>query len=384
MTKPADLVIIGGGLAGLSLAQRLAQRATGGRVIIIEPRTVYKDDRSWAFWTPADGKWAKAASRIWTHWRFGARSGAMVTASDPRWNYAYLRSSTVYDRACAEISSTPLITLALGVRAFGLQRSSNGVEVETSAGKVCAHHVIDTRPPNELRIAGSLLLQSFYGREIMLADAANDTVVDVMCDMRSDANGFVFAYVLPLTPKRILVEITRFSTASYGSAALAPDLNALLTARGWADAPVLREEFAVLPMGLPAEASHCNLVGLVHAGTSAGALRAATGFGFLRIQNWADRCADKIANGQPPITHMPEPRLRAWMDAVFLRALAANPARAPEFFLRLADRVPPASLARFLSDDARWGDILHVMAALPPAPFLSAIPPQRVTRRRVT
>jgi hypothetical protein len=35
-------------------------------------------------------------------------------------------------------------------------------------------------------------------------------------------------------------------------------------------------------------------------------------------------------------------------------------------------RVPPEALVRFLESDPRPADILHLMRALPPAPFLAA------------
>jgi lycopene beta-cyclase len=61
------------------------------------------------------------------------------------------------------------------------------------------------------------------------------------------------------------------------------------------------------------------------------------------------------------------------MDAVFLNALIANPDRAPDFFLRLARLQPSAAFARFMSDQATAADVLRVVTALPPGPFLRAL-----------
>jgi lycopene beta-cyclase len=63
------------------------------------------------------------------------------------------------------------------------------------------------------------------------------------------------------------------------------------------------------------------------------------------------------------------------MDAVFLCALAVNPERAPEFFMRLAGAVPGAAFARFMTDSAGPRDLLRVITALPPGPFLRALGP---------
>ena len=374
MAERADLVILGGGLAGLSLAERLARRGAGGRVVVVEPRERYVDDRSWAFWTPPHSRLAESATARWTQWRFGVRGGAHVIAAAPGWCYALVRSAAFYDAALDAIEGSPNVTLLRGARAGSIDRGDEGLRVQTSAGTFLARHVVDTRPPAAARVAASTLQQSFLGREIALDAATDGAVAEVMGDMRCDAKGFAFAYVLPLSPRRVLVEITRFARGAHGPASLAGDLEALLAARGWASARVCREEHAVLPMGLPEDTGAAHVAGVVRAGTAAGALRAASGYGFLRIQRWAERCTDAIAAGRAPLGHPPEPALRRWMDGVFLRALAAEPERAPEFFLKLAARVPGAALVRFLSDEARPADLLRVIAALPPAPFLRALP----------
>ena len=46
-----DVMILGGGCAGLSLASRLAELGSNcPRVLIPEKRPVYSNDRTWCFW----------------------------------------------------------------------------------------------------------------------------------------------------------------------------------------------------------------------------------------------------------------------------------------------------------------------------------------------
>lgn len=375
MTERVDLAILGGGLAGLSLAQRLAHAGAGGVIRILEPREAYTDDRSWAFWMPTESRWAKTAARTWTHWRCNtAADGEGVVASAEGWRYAYLRSSAVYDEALNAIARHPRIQIERGVQAGTITREADGLAVSTNVGTLLAQQVVDTRPPSRAQLAGSRLFQCFAGRELQLEDPGiADDAIELMTDMRVDHLGFVFSYVLPLSPTRVLVEATRFSRQPLSAAVLSTDLDALLASRGWRDAPVLRSEYAVLPMGLPRAPHTDALPGVVRAGTAAGALRAASGYGFLRIQAWADRCAEAIAQNGKPLGHPEEPHLRRWMDAVFLNALIANPERAPDFFLRLARLQPSAAFARFMSDQATAADVLRVITALPAGPFLRAL-----------
>ncbi|MBW8368367.1 MAG: FAD-binding protein [Arenimonas sp.] len=374
MNERANLVVIGGGLAGLSLATRLARGGYRGRVVIIEPREEYTDDRSWSFWTRADQALPVAAARHWSHWRFSRYGGDPVTHSAQGWRYSYVRSSDLYREALAVIQAQPNFKLVTGTRAGAVEHHDGAVSVVTGAATFSAPFVIDTRPPAAARFSDSTLFQCFAGRELRFGPAClDDRQVELMTDMRSDALGFVFSYVLPLSPTRALVEATRFSTRPLGQAQLSADLDQMLASRGWSDAQVMRTEAAVLPMGLPAPDASVPIPGVVQAGMGAGALRAASGFGFVRIQAWAERCARELLQGRPPVGHPAEPKLQGWMDRVFLRALANNPERSPEFFLRLAASVPGEAFVRFMSDRGGWRDHARIIAALPPWPFLQAL-----------
>ncbi len=51
MHSHVDLLILGGGCAGLSLASRLAEFGKDApKVLIIEQRESYTNDRTWCFW----------------------------------------------------------------------------------------------------------------------------------------------------------------------------------------------------------------------------------------------------------------------------------------------------------------------------------------------
>ena len=381
VAEAADLVVIGGGLSGLSLAVRLAQSGYPGRVIIVEPRQRYEDDRSWGFWTPRAGAWASLATRTWDRWSFSRAPGSPISRSAAGWCYAYVRSGDFYRTALAAIAACPNITLLTGTRVEDIRARDDGFVVATGAGTLSARHVVDTRPPPASQWSAATLFQSFAGHELQLARPGFDpSQVELMTDMRCDERGFVFTYLLPLSPTRALVEVTRFATQPFGAAELAPDLDALLESRGWSGAAVLREEAAVLPMGLPATASAGRVRGVAGAGVGAGALRAASGYGFVRIQAWAEACAAALMQRLPPRGHPPEPALRGWMDRVFLRALVNHPDRTPEFFMRLAQSVPGPAFVRFMSDQAGGSDYARIIAALPPGPFLQALParPSRV------
>lgn len=368
----ADLLILGGGLAGLSLAAALARRGYPGRVQVLEPRREYVDDRSWAFWARAGDIEAEHAEQQWAQWQIGALDQPALRCAAPGWRYCYLRSAQVYAQAQQQIAAGAQIQLRLGLAADRLQAVGDALRVGTDDGPLFAAQVVDTRPPSAEQRAHSSLFQVFAGRELESAQALFDPdSVELMTDLRCDAHGLVFSYVLPLSPRRALVEVTRFAASPLSRAQLQAELDALIARRGWQSAAALREEFAVLPMGLPTAPPLPT--GAVRAGIAGGGLRAASGYGFLRIRAWAERCASALASGGSALAHPPEPALRRWMDALFLQVLRREPERAPELFLRMARGVRGAAFVRFMSDCASASDYAQVVAALPPAPFLRAL-----------
>jgi lycopene beta-cyclase len=379
----ADLVILGAGCAGLSLAARLARVQDRLRVDIVEPRVDYEDDRSWCFWRPEHHDLSDLVSHSWDGWRFSGATGAAVHHRVTGLRYQYLRGSDFYRRALQRIEGASSIRMHAGVRATEIAPLGDGpdalIRVETDRGSILARHVIDTRP----RVMPAMLYQSFSGVEIESERPLpfDQREVGLMDSMATDGGGMHFRYTLPLGRTRALVEWTRFNTSPTPSATLSAELDDELARLGLAGARVIRREGGILPMGMIGGLPETPR-GVVFAGNSGGALRAASGYGFLRIQRWALACADALLREGPPIGHPAEPFLRRSMDRIFLQAVRADLERTPEYFMALARGVQPAGLVRFLSDAARLTDYVRLIDSLPTVPFLRQIAPKSVATER--
>jgi hypothetical protein len=79
--------------------------------------------------------------------------------------------------------------------------------------------------------------------------------------------------------------------------------------------------------------------------------------------------AARLASSERPEPPAPRPWRSVALDRIFLSYLVRYPERAPEVFATLFDRVEPALLVRFLSDEASGPECMRVMKALPFAPF---------------
>lgn len=374
-----DLVILGAGCAGLSLAARLASGDGDLRVVLVDPRTAFDDDRSWSFWQHDHHPLREIVAHEWSGWTYADLAGHEATHRVPGMSYQYIRGVDFYRWALAEIAGDDRIALRLGVAAHSLDTAtltdgSTGVRVTTDEGTLLARRVVDTRP----RRTAALLYQCFSGVEVEHggALATEPDAVGLMTRMRSGADGLGFVYVLPLSPTRALVEWTRFSPVPLAEGVVVAERDAELAAMGLAGATVVREEGGILPMGrMPVDEQ--PMPGVVLAGNAGGALRDASGYAFLRIQQWARRCADALARGEDPAPHPAEPWVRRQMDRVFLQALRAHPERTADYFMAMARGVAPHRLLRFLTDRATAGDLASIIVSLPLLPFLAQLPDRR-------
>jgi len=370
-----DLIVLGGGCAGLSLATRLAGAVSSGlRVLIIEGRVRYTNDRTWCFWkTPA----VSGGHPVEQQWEtMSLRSGQQCILVDcSATPYQMLPADRFYSAALSAFSEATNISLKLGTAVTAEPRKmGQSWEVATSAGAFFGRMVVDTRPQRLPERNGATLWQSFYGQEIDCdGPVFNPECMDMMDFLSPDVACVPFVYVLPMTPTRALVEVTVFGADPLHPKDLANRLEAAIAERVGSSAfRVLRSEHGILPMGLRGIPVNPDR-SYVQAGFMAGGARASTGFAFQRIQRWADNCAKSILAGRLPVGHLSDPAVLRAMDHIFLKVLRAHPEKAGGLFCALFGKADASRVIRFLSGEGGLLDYLAVIAALPPMPFIKQL-----------
>ena len=372
MPTDLDLAILGGGCAGLSLALRLAEQpGRRQRVMVIESRSAYTNDRSWCFWRLGPHRHEPLVKRSWSSVTVRSESRA-VHVDCTRTPYQLLEAGAYYDHACSAIAACEGVRLQTGVSVLEPPRPvPGGWRIETSAGGLTAAQVIDTRPPSQARRGDSVLWQSFFGQEVACDRAVFDTSRVELMDFASESpQGVAFTYVLPLAADRALIETTLFHPQPHGPDELSiRQRQAVQRLCGDAQTRVVRSEAAVLPMGMTRPATALGS-GYLRAGLMSGAARPATGYAFQRIQRWADECGAALRCGRAPIGHAPDPWLTQLMDRLFLDVLRTHPERGPELFTSLFGHTPSRRIVRFLSDRGTLLDRVAIAASLPAGLFL--------------
>lgn len=375
MTLESDLLILGGGCAGLSLGVRLAEaRPAELRTVILEARSAYTHDRAWCFWRDDLARFQDLVSHSWTSMRVRSVRGLAMfdCGATP---YDMLPSGAFYSDAQSRIASSRNVHLESGVTVIGKpKRVGSRWQVETSAGAVRARRIIDTRPAAEPQAGDAILWQSFLGQEIECSTACFDTAtVDLMDFVEGTSDGVAFRYVLPLSPTRALVEYTVFGARPLSSLYLSKaQRDAIRSVTSGAGFTVLREESGVLPMGLTESPSVVE-PDYARVGLRAGAARASTGYAFQRIQRWANSSAVSLRQNGFDVLHRADALPQRAMDRVFLTLLRDKPELAPDLFIRLFNRPDSSRVIRFLSDRAGPLDIASVIASLPIGLFLQQL-----------
>lgn len=370
MTRPIqEIAILGGGLAGLSLAVELIRANAQARITVVDPRREYTDDRTWCFWDVMDHPYRNAVSHRWRQWRITTRAG-VTDATCSRYPYCRLPAAGFYEAALGQLDDAANVTLAIGERVDSVADRDAAVHINTDARTIQADLAFDARPPEPTDWPSNghpFLWQTFTGWRVRTDEPVWSTdAVDLM-DFRdrpsSDAIGFV--YILPLTAHEALVESTAFVPTDHPTrpdhdAHLRRVLGERLASRNYA---VTARESGRIPMtSAPPPRSQTKRV--VPIGTRAGAPRPSSGYAFLPIQRHSQRLARQLAAGEYPSAALRSAATR-WLDGVFLRRLARDPESAPTLFQTLFARVPADRLVRFLTETGTWDDHLNVMSALP-------------------
>lgn len=373
MSAPdADIAIVGAGAAGLSLAWHLVTRGLAGRrVVLLEPRRSYENDRTFCFWNTVRHPFETLASHQWPRWRVRG-DGRWIVRGAPGLTYQHLPASAFYDRVVSRLEQAREIELRLGVRVTELHEHARGVDIETSDGRVRAGAVFDSRPirRNGRASAEVLLLQHFEGWHVRTEEHAFDPEMATLMDFAvPQEHGIHFLYVLPYGPREALVEATWFGDHVLGDdtyrGAIERYLGGELGVRRF---EVVRRERGVLPMST--EVSDPRPSRRVYRiGVAGGMAKPSTGYAFQAIQRFSAEMAERLAKDELPEPPAPRGWRARTLDRIFLSYLSRYPKRAPATFAALFEQVEPSLLVRFLSDAATATDVLEVMRALPFAPL---------------
>lgn len=375
--KKADVLILGAGCAGTSLAHYLEDFGYAGKVVLLDFRTKFDREQRWCGWGKLPASMQPLVEKSWRGWTVCDENRSIVRNS-ANFSYQQIYAPRFFEHFHArwQKADSPF-ELNLGEKVERLENKQNFVEVTTNRETWRARLVFDARHQGSanlknVRKSGEIYLhQTFLGWVVKFPRAVFDEKTATLMDFRTpQAEGVNFIYVLPYSDREALVESTSFSR---DPAVRGVHLNAVakyIAGNFGDDYEIRAEESGELPMttaDLPPKTDDR----IFNIGVAGGGARPSSGYAFQRIQRQTSAIARAVAD-ETEIPQAVAPRKYRFFDAVFLEILARQPESAKDFFLRMFADVEPDALIRFLTDESSFRDDLAVVSALPKMPFAAA------------
>ncbi|MFI1225045.1 MULTISPECIES: lycopene cyclase family protein [unclassified Streptomyces] len=393
MPADFDVVIVGAGAAGLSLAYHLCAPDSAAPLSIAlvdaPPGPLRAPPRTWCFWEPPGGAYDPRLAASWQQLRIRAADGAATVSRLSQLRYKMLRSDAFEALVDRRLSRAPALRRIEATVSAVRDIPSGGGEVLTqdaSGERVLARGrlVFDSRPPRRLPPARTTLLQHFTGWFVRTDRPAFDPATADLMDFRTPQppRGLSFGYVLPLDPHTALVEYTEFSHApldadGYRRALRHYTREVLRTG----EFHVTAQEHGVIPM-TDGHFPYRQGRSVYRIGTAGGATRPSTGYTFAAVQRQSRSIAAQLRAGRPLRMPRPYGRRAQAMDAVMLRALDSGRVDGADFFGRLFRGVPGERLLRFMDGSSRMHEDLLIGLRTPVVPMLRTVVELPFTARR--
>jgi lycopene beta-cyclase len=367
-----DIVIVGGGLGGLSLAAELAAPAFAAMsVLVLEKRSRYVRDRTWSYWATTPHKYSHLERYQWNNWTVSL-GDVVYSQCSQRSRYASLDADAFYKNAVDVICNSSHISLRMNacvtnIEPFG---SSETVITLEQGHTVRAKKILDARPVQQS--TPGTLVQQFVGWEIQLERDVFDSSQIQLMSFQPNRHGLHFFYVLPYSARCALVESTWISSADWH-----PDYDTELKRYisqlcGSNDYSVVYSEHGVLNL----QDEHLHAAAPVGLGRRGGTLRPSTGYAFVDTLVHAAQLAKSLMEALHAGTQdawqpfaFRRGATEKWMDTIFLEVLTKDWQRAPDYFMRIFSSVQVDDTVAFLTGQVSWQQRLRIMLSLPVAPF---------------
>ncbi|MAW33381.1 MAG: hypothetical protein CMK56_03105 [Proteobacteria bacterium] len=371
LKKEYDLIILGGGCSGLQLANQIIWKTNEDstivpnlKILIIESREHYVNDKTWCFWDDGTSHYNNWSYSNWQKWSFSSniKSSEIVHRSN-KYKYFYLKSIDFYDKSIKLIMENKNFSIKLGTWVENVENEEGGFLIKTKDATFFSKKIVDCRyqTPKNVR---DPIWQIFYGYEIDFENSSySKDLVGLMNKIRYDDSGIFFHYILPISERTLLLQVTYIGKQFFLPEKLKSEVIFNISKLQKSAWNILRTESGILLQS--GEFDKMSISNSVRGGSNWGALRPSTGYAFSRIYQWSSDTADLLLGRKKPKKNKTVQKIQNFMDEVFLIVLKNYPKATVDTLLRLGKQLDPDTFARFMSDRAKLTDLIKVILACP-------------------
>lgn len=370
-----DIIIAGGGAAGLSLAYQLINSPLRGRsILVVDKGAKSQNDRTWAFWSDEPTPFEPIVYRSWDEIELAGDEGEQRIDLG-RYRYQMIRGIDFYTFVHAALEACPSVTM-LQATVDRIEDGDDLARVVVDDRAYSAEWVFDSifRPAEVVEDERHQYLQlHFKGWEIETAEDAFDPEAATLMDFRTPQERETrFFYVLPFSKRRALVEFTVFSGDRFSHEEYAEALREYLAETlDIDDYRVVDEEQGVIPA---TDHPFSRRAGrrVMTIGTKGGRVKPTTGYAFIRIQQDSAAIIRSLIDHGHPFDVPEDSQRYRLLDMVMLEMMEHYGEQLKPIFGKMFARNPIERIFRFLDEEGTPLENLQMIATLPPKLFIQA------------
>ena len=349
-----DYIIIGGGCAGLSLAYELEihEKLKYKTLAIIEPREVYKKDKTWSFWKVTEHNFNDCVKKSWENFSINIPNKTNYLECK-KFLYQSIDSGLFYEKINNRLKKNKNIYFFKDLKEINSRNSF----IFNSVPSIKKNH--------------SNLWQHFCGVEIEtqknIFDDGIFNLMDFDCDQRESVH---FFYTLPYSKTKALVETTWLSKMNDRSQMDYDHQikNYIETKLNLKNYKITYKEEGAIPLFYPTYEETKNKINI---GTAGGMTRLSTGYTFLNIQEHSKYIRKNFENISNTKRYEINKKYQ-FLDGVFLSVLKKNPEMMPSIFFKMFN-ASPKTVIKFLSNKSNFFDDLTIILKMPKLTFIKAL-----------
>lgn len=374
--KHLDIIIVGAGAAGMSLLHAIrSQNICTYSVLLIDEKIKQENDKTWCYWGKKPFDIFDKPYHQWQQIGMGL-NGEYYRKDLDELRYYCIRSGDFYTKILAEVNDDPCLDFAQEA-VIGVCSGEGCATVHAASGKTyTADWVFDSRPQPQLVsvFPENSTWQHFVGIEVTTDRSVFDPSSATLMDFAfGDADSVQFAYVLPFSSTRALVEITAFSQSfidkdSFEALAhqyIGDALNCSVQEVHYVESgsiPMTSHRFERRPSPR-----------VMRIGTVGGATRASTGYTFANIQRDSAAIVRSLQKYAHPFHGDVQSTRARFYDRLLLDFMQHEPERIPTLFYNMFKKNHPARVLRFLDGDTTFYEECMLFLTMPWEAFLKAL-----------
>ena len=375
MSTPSayDLIIIGGGCAGLSLASNLAKLPGAvPKVLVLEQRLQYCNDRTWCFWDE-NNLFEEVVAKKWSTALFADKNMARELILEP-YQYKMVKGLDFYTLVFDELSKHSNIHF-VNQKVIDFQELGNHCVVKTNTESFTCNQIFNSiffPEPIKNQAKYPFLHQHFIGWFIKSKEAVFNPHCATFMDFSVEQKGNTrFMYVLQTSENEALIEYTLFSKDLLPKEEYETEIKNYIEKLGITNYELREKEQGNIPM-TSYEFWKQNTKNIINIGSAGGWTKASTGYTFKNTTK-KSKSLVQFLQTETDFRKFHKKDKFWFYDLLFLDVLNRRNDLGAEVFSALFKKGKPSLIFRFLDEETSLWEDLQVIWKCPKGLFIRAM-----------